>query len=679
MAKDDDLLEEAREAYKECVDGDAAIGNRRDALDDLRFARLDEQWDAKVRSDRERANLPCLTINKLQAVIRQVVNDQRENKPSIKVHPVDSGADVATAKVLDGLIRNIEVASDADVAYDTAADFAVSAGFGYWRVGIDWAHYDSFDKDIRIERVGNPFSVWGDPRSQAADSSDWNVAFVTDLYTKDEFQARWKGAETVNWDDLGYGRLDHPWIENGDIVVAEWWRREETAITLLKLSNGEIVDRAEFEAAADLFQALGITVAADRPAKGFKVTQRIVTGAEVLETNPWAGRWIPIVPVYGDEVNIEGKRYFRSLIRSAKDPQRMFNYWRTTSTEVVAQQPRVPYLLPEEGMPEDKAEAAKWDTANTGRWSYLMFRGAVPPERQPMPAQAIGMMQEALAAADDIKAVTGLYDASLGQRSNETSGKAIMARQREGDVSTFHFIDNVSRAIRHTGRILLDLIPRVYTRGRIIRVLGEDGTATTVQLGQAGARAPAGQPGAPPPPDAASQPAPGQSSPVPPLAGDAAAGLPAGAERIYDLSAGKYDLTVTAGPSYTTRRQEAAEQMMTLIQQYPAAAPVIGDLLVKNLDWPGADEIAERLKGMMGQQGGDPQAAAKMQQELQQLAQENASLKLQLEDKARQRELDQGRLQIDSYKAETDRMEAAHRLIQAQQRPAPMAPGYPVQ
>jgi hypothetical protein len=656
MATEKDLLQEAQEAFQECVEAESL--NRGDALDDLKFARLGEQWPLQIRNARERANRPCLTINRLPAFIRQVVNDARQNKPSIKVHPVDSGADVATAKVLDGLIRNIEQASDADVAYDTAADFAVTIGFGYFRISIDYAHFDSFDRDIRIERIGNPFAVHGDPRSQAADSSDWDVAFVCDLVGRDELQARWKGADPVGWDDLGYGQLQQPWAQGEEVMLAEWWKREEVALTLLKLSNGEIVGADEFQAAADIFQALGIAPVAERASKGWQVTQRILTGAEVLETNRWAGRWIPIVPVYGDEVNVEGKRYFRSLIRDAKDPQRMFNYWRTTATELAALQPRAPFIGPEEAFQGE--DAAKWDKANTETYSYISYRGAVPPQRQPMPPAAAGALQEALAASDDIKSVTGLFDASLGQRSNETSGRAILARQREGDVSTFHFADNLSRAIRHAGRILLDLIPRVYTGERILRVLGEDGGAATVQLGSAPGPS---APGAPPPP-----------------AGDSAS-PPAGAERIYDLTVGKYDLTVQAGPSYTTRRQEAADQMMQLLQSFPQAAPVIGDLVARNLDWPGADEIAERLKalapgGVPGGPAADPlkqQATQQMQQQmgrlgqqLQQVAEAKARLEQQLAQLQADRAVDQAKLQVDAFKAETDRMKAVSEIQRTQ-------------
>src|SRR5262245_56776487 len=255
-------------------------------------------------------------------------------------------------------------------------------------------------------------------------------------------------------------------------MIAEWWRREEYEKTVLLLSDGTVQDAERVRATADLLAAQNISIAAERAARGWRVKQYILSGAEILEERAWPGRYIPIVPVYGDEVTVEGKRYFRSLIRDAKDAQRMFNYWRTTSTELIALAPKTPFIGPKGAFVTD---AAKWATANTESHAYIEFDGAMPPQRQPFVGVPAGALQEALNASDDMKAIMGLYDASLGARSNETSGRAILARQREGDVSTFHFLDNMTRAIRHAGRVIIDLIPHVYDKPRIVRVLGEDG------------------------------------------------------------------------------------------------------------------------------------------------------------------------------------------------------------
>lgn len=616
MATDADILKDAQEAFD--LAAEAESENRKEALDDIRFARLGEQWPDSVKKQREREQRPCLTVNRLPSFIRQVVNDARQNKPSIKCHPADDEADVETAEIINGLIRNIEYTSNADVAYDTAIENSVTCGIGYWRVKLDYAHDDTFDMDLCIDRVSNVFSVYGDPHSVAADSSDWNQAFVTEMMKKTAFEKKYKGAQPVDWESLGYTTLKQPWAEGEQIMLAEYWDRSEVSRLIVALNDGSIIDAERYKAAKDVFEVMGLQVVGERTTKSWKVKQYILTGAEVLEQNDWAGKYIPIVPVYGDEINVEGKRYFRSLIRDAKDPQRMFNYWRTTSTEMVALAPKAPFIGPKGAF---KSDVDKWNTANTQSHAYIEYDGQVPPQRQPYAGPAAGAIQEALNAADDLKSIMGIYDASLGARSNETSGRAILARQREGDVSTFHFIDNLARAIRHTGRILIDLIPTVYTGERIIRVLGPEGDdPKTVPLGK-----------------------PTQTE--------------EGVERIYNLNVGKYDLTVETGPSFTTRREEAAAQMTELLRVYPQAAPVIGDLLAKNLDWPGADEIAKRLQAMLPPQvkGQDPQTQ-QMQQVIQHLQQQLGQMGQQLQEAQKDKTVDVAKVQVDAYNAETNRL-----------------------
>lgn len=618
----DDLLKEAKEAFELCVAHEAE--NRAEALDDIRFARLGEQWPAEVRKRRELDARPCLTINRLPAFIRQVVNDARQNKPSMVVHPVDSAADPATAEVFNGLIRHIEQSSDAEVAYDTALDFAVTGGFGYFRINTRYASDDTFDQDLVVERVANPFSVYGDPDSTAADSSDWNTAFVVDSLPKAAFEARWKGADAVDWTADSYAGLTAPWLDGERVMVAEYWRREAVIRTILALSDGQVVEEGVYKAQKAMFDALGVSVAGrPRQVPSHKVTQRIISGAEVLETVEWAGKFIPIVPVYGEELHVDGRRRLRSLVRDAKDPQRMFNYWRTTSTELVALAPKTPFIGRKGAFETD---SAKWATANTQSHPYIEYDGPEPPMRQPFTGAPAGALQEAMNASDDMKAIMGLFDASLGAPSNETSGRAIMARQREGDTSTFHYIDNLSRAIRHAGRIMLDLIPKVYAAPRVIRVLGQDGQAQAVAVNQ------------------------------PPSAAPGAAVLKP-VEKIYDLTVGKYDLTVQSGPSFTSRREEAANQMIELIRAYPAAAPVIGDLLARNLDWPGADEVAQRLAAMLPAQarGASPEVQA-AQAQAAKLAQALAALKAQLAALQQDRSHEARKLEIDAFEAETNRL-----------------------
>lgn len=605
-----DLLAEAKEAF--AAAHEAETNNRTLAAEDLRFSRLGEQWPDQIRKQYETDGRPMLTINRLPAFIRQVVNDARQNKPSIKVHPADDKADVATAHIINGLIRNIEYTSNADVAYDTATECAVSMGWGYLKVDLDYAFDDTFDLDLSIERVSDPFSIYGDPTCMDADSANWNSAFETEWLTDEEFEDQYPNEDPSSWS----GDNSEHWTGEGKVLIAKWWRREEVKRKVLLMTDGRVLDKDDAEKVMADDPAFGeitkldmlangvdpdtgalippVTIKAERETRSHKVTRHVMNGGEIIKTEKWPGRYIPIIPVYGDEViDDKGKRHLRSLIRDAKDPQRMFNYWRSKATELVALAPKTPWIGPRGTF---KTDARRWATANTENHPYLEFdmvAGSQGPQRQPLDTgAAAGALQEAMNASDDIKATIGIFDAGMGSQGNETSGRAILARQRESDTSTFHFQDNMSRAIRHTGRILIDLIPKVYNSERIIRVMGEDGVPSNVplmrpvpvQMGQGMPQvmedAPNGEqmPGA-------GQATPGQAKP-PQI-------------KTFDLSQGKYDLTVTTGPSYTTKREETAVQMTEMMRAFPQIIPIAGDLLVKNLDWQGAEEIAERLKAVL--------------------------------------------------------------------------------
>lgn len=641
---DADILKEAREAFQRAYDYE--IVNRREAREDIEFARLSRQWPRQIEKQRLRERRPCLTVNKLAPVIRQVVNDARQNRPSIKVLPKDDKADVETAEVISGLIRNIEQTSNADVAYDTAIDAAVSGGFGYWRVDLDYAYGEApddlsgagvelFEQDICIKRVANQFSVYGDPDSTAADSSDWMRSFVVEMVPHKEFKRKYPKAKMTDFSAEAWQGIEGQWRTDTAVMVAEYWKREETTRLVIGVQTENevtIMPVKDFEK----LQANDPTIEAvtqPRPVKCCKVTKYLITGAEVLETEEWPGTLIPIIPVYGDEVIFEGNRHFRSLIRDAKDSNQMFNFWRTAATELVALAPKAPFIG-EEGT--FAVDPQKWATANTASHAFIEYKSGKPmPQRQEFAGIPAGALQEALNASDDIKAITGVYDASLGARSNETSGWAIQVRQREGDVSTFHFIDNLTRAIRHTGKVIIDLIPKVYSTPRIVRILGEDGKPQKVKVNQE--------------PDENEE----QEN------RDAAI-------RIHDLRVGRYDLAVTSGPSFTTKREEAATQMIELIRSYPDAAPIIGDLLAKNLDWPGADEISKRLEKMLPPGVKDEETGAippEVQTQIQQMSEAIQVLGKRLQEAESKQGIDEEKVSIDRYKAETDRLQVTQQAM----------------
>lgn len=580
----DKIIKEALERFKFSQDGSSQI--REWALEDIRFGRLGEQWPEDVRKMRQEEGRPCLTVNRLPSFIRQVVNDARQNKPSITVHPVDSGADYDTAQVIGGLIRSIERGSNAALAYDTAIDQAASSGFGFFRITTDYCHSETFDQEARIERVANQFSVHWDVSSTAFDSSDWEYAFVDELLSRAEFKRRYPKADHdyANWPE-GVGEGMEDWTDEDKVRIAEYWQRIEKKRKIVRLTDGRVLRADQLEqpqmllgmdgnpitlSLKDALALEGVAINGEREAAYYEVKRRMISPVEVLSEDDWPGQTIPICPVWGEEVIYRGKRHFRSLIRDARDPQMMLNYWRSASTELAGQAPKAPWLVPTGGIPPH--EMQKWLTANSRNYAFLEYdptAGAMP-SRIPFAGPPAAALTEAANAQDDMKSTMGIYDASLGARSNETSGRAIRARQAESDKGTFHFIDNMARAIQSAGRILIEIIPSLYSTRQTIQILGDDERQRVERV-------------------------------------TAAVGAPPSAEdpdgKIYNLAAGKYDVTVTVGPNYQTQRQQTVDAMTELFRANPASAEVLGDVYVKNMDWPGSDKAAERIQVLQYAQG----------------------------------------------------------------------------
>lgn len=653
---DQDMLQEGLDIFKLCDERES--DNRESHVDDVKFGRLggEYQWPEDVRKARVAKGLPCLTINQMPSLIRGVINDTRQNKPAIAVKPVDSGADKKTALIYGGLIRSIEQQSNADAAYDTGVECAASGGWGYLRVAIDFAHDDSFDKDIKILRVADPLTAWGDPFSMSVDSSDWNDAFIAEAVPKKQFKKRYPKAKETNFDGGGWANVQVPWLQAETVMVCEWWHREETEREIVKLSNGLVIDADEYAEEKEIFDADLVTVEETRKTKSYKVTQRFMTGAEIIEENEWPGKYIPLIPVYGDEVVIEGKRFLRSMIADAKDPQRNVNYWRSKAAEVAAKEARSQWVVNEESLNNDYGD--RWD--NPDAHNTLVYTGALPPQRPPKVGPDAAALQEAASANNDIMQTTGIYQAARGAPGDEKSGRAINARKIETDTSQFHFPDNLTRAIRHLGIVLIDLIPHVYTKDRIVRVLGVDGKENHVQLGER----------VPP------QPVPGMPAAPQPSLAQQEEDTEIDYSDVYDLGVGKYDVIVTAGPGYQTKRQEAADQQMQMIQAFPQLGALIGDIVAENQDWPGADEIAKRLRKMLppqlqeNPQGADipPQLVQQIEQGkqlIQQLHQALTECQAELQVAKEGHDLEAQKIAneklsiaIDAYDAQTKRLQA---------------------
>ncbi len=551
--EDDAILRLARKRLQHSSEADTE--DREEAKDDLRFlrGRAEDQWEQSVKNEREASDRPCLTINQLSIFHDQIIGDQRQNRPAITVRAVDSDGDPETAKVLTGLIRNIENISDAEVAYDHAFEMSSGCGRGNFRIITDYLDDDSFDQHILIKRIGNPFSVYLGPHNEV-DGSDAPYGFICEKMSIEEFKAQWPGVTPRDLDDPDEDLS--AWSDKDQVIVAEYFYKKPNKQTLYLLADGTTT-RDKPKKDSDIVKS--------RPINSFDIKWCKTDGYQMLEEpTDWPGRYIPIIPVWGKELVIDGVRCTRGCIRHAKDAQRLYNYFRSTDAETVALQPRVPYLLTPKMI---GGYQTMWDKAHKANLPYLLFNPdptmpGLKPFRELPPVTSQGHVEQLMLARSDLQQTIGIFDAGLGKKSNETSGIAIRARQRESDVGAFAYTDNLSRSMRHAGRILLDLIPRIYDTKRVVRIFNEDETERFVTIN-----------------------APGEDE--------------KGEPTLYDLSVGRYDVTVTTGPSYSTQREEAAASMMEFIKAVPPAAPIIQDLVAKNMDWPGAAEISDRLKKVL--------------------------------------------------------------------------------
>lgn len=555
-------LREVRERYEACTEYESEV--REAAAEDIKFVNVrGEQWEESQK--KKRGKRPCYEFNLLRQHCRQVTGDQRQARPGIKIRAVEDD-DAEGAELRQGIIRNIESQSNADRAYDTAFKYAAEGGFGVWRVVTEYCDDDAWEQDIRIKEVADPFAVWFDPSAVEYDRRDARFAFFEQRIPRDRFKAEYPDAQLIDFDAAQeYG----DWFGDDSVRIAEYWVKKPVTKTLLLLSNGKSVDADEVAPILDELAAEGVTILKEREVKTHKVCSYIVSGAEVLSgPHEWPGKYIPLVPVYGDLLHLEGRDVYSGIVRHAKDAARLGNYQMTTAMESIAKQPKSPYLVTPQ-MLEGAGVKQMWERAATEDPLFLPYTPdpKAPggrPTREPPPDFPVAMVQMSQVCNDLLKGVTGIHDASLGAKSNETSGRAIMARQREGDTANFVYQDNLARSMRYTGEIILDLLPKVYDTERSVRILGEDGGEKFMKVNQAVMDQQTGQ-----------------------------------QVVVNDLSAGKYDVTVTTGPSFSTQRAEFVELMNTIFQSQPQAFPLFGDLFFKSLDAPQATELAERAKFLL--------------------------------------------------------------------------------
>jgi hypothetical protein len=659
---DSDILTVARSRLDMAVSCYAE--SREDEIDDLRFYAGSPdnhwQWPADVLATRGAVQgqtinaRPTLTINKLPQHVRQVTNDMRQNRPGAKVIPVDDNADVEVAEIFNGMIRHIEYISDADVAYDTACENQVSYGEGYITLMTEYCDANTFDQDIKIGRVRNSFSVYMDPLIQDPTGADAKWCFITEDLTKAEYERQYPDAAPISTlQSLGVGDQSiSNWLNEDTVRIAGYYFIEYDKATL-NLYPGNATAFEGTPEDRDLKLLYGKPKnkrISDRP----RVKYCKINGYEILEEKEWAGKWIPVIRVIGNEFEVDGRIYISGLVRNAKDAQRMYNYWVSQEAEMLALAPKAPFIG-YGGQFEGYED--KWKTANTNNWPYLEVnpdvtdgQGAVLPlpQRAQPPMASSGLLQAKSGASEDIKSTTGQYNASLGMGSNERSGKAILARQREGDVGTYHYGDNLTRAVRHVARQLVDLIPKIYDTQRIARIIGEDGETKMVKIN------------------------PDQPEPVNKIIDQNGVVI----EKIYNPGVGKYDVVATTGPGYATKRQEALEAMAQLLQGNPQLWSVAGDLFVKNMDWPGAAEMAKRFAKTIdpkflesGDKSPELQAA---EQQIEAMGAEMEQMHEMIRNVGKSIEVQEQRrkdyeAEIKAYQAETQRITATQAGMNEQQ------------
>ena len=626
--------------------------SREDELDDLRFMAGSPdnqwQWPADVLATRGSVQgqtinaRPCLTINKLPQHVKQVTNEQRQNRPSGKVIPADDKGDVEVAEIFEGMVRHIEYMSDSDVVYDTACENQVTYGEGYIRILTEFCTDNSFDQDIRLGRIRNAFSVYMDPMIQDPAGCDAEWCFISQDIEKDEYERQYPDAAPITSimsQGVGDDSLSQ-WINENTIRIVEYFYYTHTP-TKLNLYPG---NQAFYEGSPEDKQMKqhGLKPIKTRTVDVKKVMWMKSNGYEVLQEQVWAGKWIPVIRVIGNEFEVDGRIYVSGLVRNAKDAQRMYNYWVSQEAEMLALAPKAPFI----GYGgQFEGYEQQWKTANTTNWPYLEVNPDVTdgmgstlplPQRAAPPLAQTGLIQAKMGASDDIKSTTGQYDSSLGATSNERSGKAILAREKQGDVGTYHYGDNLTKAIRFATRQLIDLIPKIYDTERVARIVGVDGEVSMAKIN------------------------PDQPEPVKKIVDQQGIVV----EKIYNPSVGVYDVVATTGPGYMTKRQEAMDAMGQILQGNPELWKVAGDLFVKNMDWPGAQELSERLAKTIDPKllavGDEDPALAAAQQQIQAMSGEmdamhkmlqNVSQSIEMQDLERK----DFEAQIKLYDAETKR------------------------
>lgn len=597
MTDERGIVDQAKRRFRRCLDWESNA--QKLFLDDLRFANADSdngyQWPNRIRTNRDVDERPCLTINKTHQHNLLIINDARQNKPSIKVRPTGNGATYKSAEVFEGIFRHIEYISNAQAAYDRAVKFQVDAGIGYLRLATDFIGDDSFDQEVFIRSCPDPCKVLLDPDAQEPDKSDSKFGFIFDDIPEEEFATMYPEHRDI----MGHSALGSSdgWIIGNRVRVAEYFRcvqKKDRLVLVKSPTTGETV----LERESKLPEALRKFVIDDpstrmRDIYDNEVEWYLIAGDKIIEKTKWPGKYIPIIPVIGEETVINGVMDRKGHTRALKDPQRMLNYWASAATEQMALQSKSPYVA---AVAAIENLETYWRTVNRVNHAVLPYNhlddegNEIPaPQRQEGPQVSQSYIEGFALSLQQMMEVSGQYQSQFGKPGNEKSGKAINERQRQGDTATYHFIDNLALSIRYLGRQLIDLVPKIYDTERIIRIMGDDGIQSEIVINPEAQQALMEQKAA-------------EENTI---------------RRIFNPSVGRYEVMADVGPAYATKRQEAFNAFSQIAVANPDLMSVIGDLLFRNADFPGADKIAERLERMVPPQAkGQGPSPAEQQMQL---------------------------------------------------------------
>jgi len=555
--KPDSFIQEAKSNYQQAVDGWCEIYDQLGK--DMRFVYdIDSgQWPDDIKKERTDERRPMLTLNKILKFVWSLRGDALQNRPRMKVIPVDNEGDVKMAKRYNGLIREIEYLSDAPTAYDTAYAHAIASSVGFFRLVTEFEP-GTFNSVLKIERILNPTSVHFDPRATKFELEDARYCFIEEFVKQEEFKSRWPNASTSHFSGMGT-KLYGDWLQGKNIRVAEYFYKNPVRSTLVQLDDGQVLTLSK-DMTKEYIRSHGRTIVRDRVEQGHEVKWVKMNGIEVLEEGIWPGNDIPIIPVFGDEIVVEGKKHYLSFFRGAKDAQRMYNFWATAATETVALAPKMPFIVDHRQI---KGFETEWEEANRANRMYIRYnaiQGMTKPSREQgteIPAAIMSMMRS---TAFDIEDHLGRYEASKGQQGNERSKVAIVARIKQSDKGAYAFADNFKKAIVYATRQMIDLIPKVYDTQRSLRIMDEAGNETLESFNKP------------------------------------TMGIDGEPEIQNNLAVGKYDLIATIGASFGSKREEMVDTMIKCLQFAPEFAAVIAPLVFKFSDMEGADEIHQALK-----------------------------------------------------------------------------------